>query len=364
MVRTRALRFLIILGLVALLIPVGLVQADGHGSSGTGTAVVRDALILGDPFAGDLPVTVPSGMITLEMSDVEEPAENTALEAWLVTDDGSVKKSLGILEVSPDGTVNHEYKPQDVSDPGENLFARFNRFVITLEPVPDDDPEPSDDVTHATVLDEDVLEQIRLLLDETGAAVNLRADAGMAASYARQARAAISNGDLEEARERIGDMNSVIAGGGSEEDPGIAGLADLVVEAATEAGEAAGEDETVGNASRATVEAANAVKSSTEAAVAAAALASAATSTQVATLHIGNVVAHASEAASQAEMAYMGTQDMGTYNVAAPSVEDLSVGEPIIAQMVRYGLIASAVLVLVGSMMFFGARRRSGSSAA
>ena len=360
MVRTRALRFLIILGLVALLIPVGLVQADGHGSSGTGTAVVRDALILGDPFAGDLPVTVPSGMITLEMSEVEEPAEGTALEAWLVTDDGSVKQSLGILEVSPDGTVDHEY----VSDPGENLFARFNRFVITLEPVPDDDPEPSDDVTHATVLDEDVLEQIRLLLDETGAAVNLRADAGMAASYARQARAAVSNGDLEGARAHIDSMNAVIAGGGSEEDPGIAGLADQVVEAATEAGEAAGEDETVGNASGATIAAANDVKSSTEAAVAAGALASAATSTQVATLHIGNVVAHASEAASQAEMAYTGTQDMGTYNVAAPSAGDLSVGEPIIAQMVRYGIIASAVLVVVGAVMFLGARRRSGATAA
>ena len=362
MVRTRALRFLLILGLVALLLPVSLVQADSDGSSGTGTAVVRDALILGDPFAGDLPVTVRSGMITLTMSEVEEPAENTALEAWLVTDDGSVKQSLGILEVSPDGTVDHEY----VSDPGENLFARFNRFVITKEPVPDDDPEPSKDVTHATVLDEDVLEQIRLLLDESGsaAAVNLRANAGMAASHARQARAAVSNGDLDGARMHIDLMNAMIAGSGSEEDPGIAGLADQVIEAATEAGEAAGEDETVGNASEATIAAANSVKSSTEAAVAAGALASAATSTQVATLHIGNVVAHASEAASQAEMAYMGTQDMGTYNVAAPSAGDLSVGEPIIAQMVRYGLIASGVLVLLGAVMFLGARRRSGASAA
>ena len=106
----------------------------------------------------------------------------------------------------------------------------------------------------------------------------------------------------------------------------------------------------------------NRASSSTEAAVAAAALASVADSNQVATLHIGNVVAHTSDAEDEAGMAYTGTQDMGTYVV--PKGVLPKTGEPVIVQMVRYGLIASIVLVLLGSVMFLASRRRSGASAA
>ncbi len=358
MVRTRALRFLLILGLVALLIPVSLAQADSDG--GSGTAVVRDAVILGDPFAGDIPVIVNSGKVTLAMTGVEEPAENTALEGWLVTDDGSRKQSLGILEVSQDGSVNHEYEAE------ENLLLTFNTFAITLEPVPDDEPdEPSSEITHVGIIDGDVLEQIRLLLDPMGpaAAVNLRAKARMSDTLAKQARAAIRNGNLEEAKTRLGEMNAVIAG--TEEDPGIALLAEQVVEAATMAGEDAGEDMAVGNASDATATAANSAASGIGEAMMAASRAIEAESDSVAMLEIGNVVAHTSDAKSQAELAYSSTQDMGTYSViSGDAVRDLSVGEPIIAQIVRYGLIASIVLVLAGSVMFLGSRRRSGASAA
>ena len=364
MVRTRALRFLLILGLVALLLPVSLAQADGHEGSGTGTAVVRDALILGDPFAGDIPVTVDSGKLTVSMTGVPEPADQTVLEGWLVSDDGQRKQSIGILEVSPDGSINHEWD----SDPGENLLLGFNRFVITVEPIEDDDPEPSDELTHAGLLDADVLEQVRSLLDSTdpadlGAAVNLRSKAWMAADHARKARSAVSNEDLEGAKGHLAAMNAVI--NGSEEDPGIAALADEVAEAAAMAGEDASGDETVMNASEATAAAANSAKDFVAKAAASAELASAATSTAVATLEIGNVVKHAGDAADQAEMAYTGSQDMGTYNIAsADAVRDLSVGEPIIGQIVRYSLIASIVLVLAGSVMFLASRRRSGVSAA
>ena len=358
MVRTRALRFLLILGLVALLIPVSLAQADSHG--GSGTAIVRDAVILGDPFAGDLPMEVASGMLILSMSEVPVPEENTALEGWLISDDGERNQSIGILEVSEDGTVNHEF----VADPGENLLLGFNTFVVTLEQVPDDDPGPSADVTHRTILVPEVLEQIRLLLDTTGpaATVNLVDKAEMTAAQARLAQAAVSNGDLEMTKAHLATMTGIVAGSG--EDAGIAALADLVVSAATMAGEAAGGDETVVSASEATVAAANSAKASAEEAVAQAALVSAATSTQVAALYMNNVVAEANGAAEAAQMAYTGTQDLGTYAVAAPTTELPDTGEPIVPLMVRYGLIASIVLALLGSVMFFATRRRSSASAA
>ena len=367
MVRTRALRFLLILGLVALLIPVSLAQADGHG--GSGTAVVRDALILGDPFAGDIPVEVPSGMLTVTMSGMEDPEQDTALEGWLISDNGERKQSVGILRVEGDGTINQEF----VADPGENLLLTFNTFAITVEPSPDDDPAPSDNVIHKTVLIAEVLEQVRLLLDTSGPAslVALVDQVGMANESARNARTAVRDGDLAMANAHADCLINIVSGGDSEgegecgDGQGIAYHADLVADAANVAGEAGGENETVSNASKATMAAANAAKDRTEQASAAAALVKESTTTQVATLHVGNVVSHMTAAVNQAMAAYTGTQDLATFNVVPPGADGgPSVGEPVIPQIARYGLIAGIVLALLGSVMFFGARRRSGASAA
>ena len=359
MVRTRALRFLLILGLVALLLPVSLAHADGHPR---GTATVRDAVILGDPFAGDTPTTVASGMLVISMSGVAAPEEETVLEGWLVSDDGERKQSVGILEVSAEGTISSEV----AEDLGENLFEAFNTFVITVEPAADDDPGPSAEIVYKGSVASEVLEQVRLLLlpsETPGAAVSLRTQADMAADSAGEAQAAANKGDLEMAREHIDCMLAIIQG--SEvcgDGVGITAHADSVAAAANAAGQAAPDDDAVAAASEATQSAANAVKSSSNEAIAAAALATAATSTQVVVLHVGNVVADIEAAAGSAGMAYTGTQDLGTYSVGVP-IPLPPTGEPVIAQMVRYGFIGSIMLVLLGSMMFFATRRRSGGSA-
>ena len=63
-------------------------------------------------------------------------------EGWLVSDDDSRKQSMGILLQDGNGAVDQTY----TSPVGENLFAEFGHFVVTVEPVPDADPGPSDDV--------------------------------------------------------------------------------------------------------------------------------------------------------------------------------------------------------------------------
>ena len=365
MVRTRALRFLLILGLIALLIPVSLAHADSHGPSGTAT--IRDAAILGDPFAGDTPVTVRSGMLTLSLSGLPAPAEGTALEGWLVSDDGARKQSVGILEVSEEGSVSHEF----IADPGENLFEAFDKAVITLEPSPDTDPGPSMEIVLAGGLLEGVVEQVRALHvpgddDGTPSAVGLIEQVGLAAASARQAQAAATNGDLEMARTRTACVMAIIQGGEACGDGvGIVTYADNVAAAAAAAQEAAEgsdpQDEPAAGFSEATAAAAALVRERAEQARAAAALASAATSTQVATLHLVNVVDHlgGNGAMGFANTAYTSSQDMGSYTLDLPSV-----GEALLPQMVRYGLIGSITLMLLGSVMFFATRRRSSASAA
>ena len=60
-----------------------------------------------------------------------------------------------------------------------------------------------------------------------------------------------------------------------------------------------------------------------------------------------------------ANTAYTSSQDMGSYTLDLPSV-----GEALLPQMVRYGLIGSITLMLLGSMMAFATRRRSSAAAA
>ena len=370
MVRTRALRFLLILGLIALLIPVSLAHADGHGSSGT--AVIRDVVVGAEgTFEGAIPVTVESGALHISMSDVGALPEDMAYEAWLVSDDGERKQSAGILEVAEDGSVNHQFMVTDEAGEatGENLFEGFNTFVITVEPVPDSDPSPSGEIAFKGSVSDDVMEQVRLLHvsgGETGSAyaVGRRQEVGMASNSARQAQAAASSGDLEAAGTHIACVIAVIQGSADCGDGvGIVNYAQSVVAAATAAQEAVAlGDMAVADATSATIGAANSTRERANQAAAAAALAAAATTSQVMTLHLGNVAEHlgGNGATGSAQMAYAGAQDIGSYTVASLP----STGDPLVPQMARYGLIGGFLLVFLGSVMFFATRRRSSASAA
>ena len=368
MVRTRALRFLLILGLIALLIPVGLAQAEGP----SGTATIRDVVVGAEgTFEGAIPVTVESGALHISMSDVGALPEDMAYEAWLVSDDGERKQSAGILEVAEDGSVNHQFKVTDEAGEatGENLFEAFNTFVITVEPVPDSDPAPSGEIAFKGSVSDDVTEQVRLLHvsgGETGSAyaVGLRQEVKMAFNSARQAQAAASSGDLEAAGPHIACVIEVIQGSADCGDGvGIVNYALSIVDTATAAQEAAAPDDmAVADSTSATIGAANSTRERADQAVAAAALAAAATTSQVMALHLGNVVEHlgGNGATGSAEMAYADAQDIGSYTVASLP----STGDPLVPQMARYGLIGGFLLVLLGSMMAFATRRRSSAAAA
>ncbi len=369
MVRTRALRFLLILGLIALLLPVSLAQADGH--EGSGTATIRDAVIGGDPFAGDTPVTVRSGRLVLAMSGVEalSDSDTMALEGWLVSDDGERKQSIGILEIGEDGSVNHEF----VADPGENLFAAFDKAVVTLEAIPDTDPEPSAETVFSGMLLEGVRDQVRALHvpgeEGTPPALGLVEQVELALVSARHARGSASTGDLEMARTHAACAVGIIQGSADCGDGvGVGAYADAVIAAAVAAKEAAEAaepvDEAAAKASDDTIAAATSARDRAQQAVAAAGLGSDATNSQVATLHMGNVVDHLGDngASGAAASAYTSSQDIGSYAVGAPKLP--ATGEPLIPQMARYGLIGSIVLVVLGSALFFGTRRRSEGSGA
>ena len=86
--------------------------------------------------------------ITYELANVEPLADGLAYEGWTVSDDGKIKMSTGVMTVSDDNSISHTY----TSPTGDDLIATFSVVVITVEPVPDDDPEPSGVMAYSAVV--------------------------------------------------------------------------------------------------------------------------------------------------------------------------------------------------------------------
>ena len=143
---------------------------------GTGTAVISDANALSDA-------------ITFSMTDVPPPPDGTVYEGWVVTDDGSIKTSTGILAVSG-GAIQHQF----ISPTGENLIQNYDKAVITIEPVPDDDPGPSVSVAYNYMIPTDAMAHIRHLVGDwpegsgVGILTNLKTQLDVAIRHANLAR--------------------------------------------------------------------------------------------------------------------------------------------------------------------------------
>ena len=98
----------------------------GGAPIASNTAVIRDDQALSDSitYSTNISVTTTNA--------------GYAFEGWLVSDDGAITTSTGVMEVSG-GVTDHQY----TSPTGENLVHGYSKVIITEEPVPDPDPSPS-----------------------------------------------------------------------------------------------------------------------------------------------------------------------------------------------------------------------------
>ena len=170
-------RLIVVLSLLALLtVSLAVVQAQ-QVYPGGGTAVITDDKALSDK-------------ITITMTEVASPGEDKAYEGWLVSDDGGTKTRLGIIRVDDEGVVDKTY----TSPSGENLIHLYDKVVITIEPVPDPDPGPSDEVAFKAQVPSGAMEHIRHLLTnwpagaDRGILTNLKLQLGVAITHANLAQ--------------------------------------------------------------------------------------------------------------------------------------------------------------------------------
>ena len=120
---SRVLKLVLLLSLLALVLPI----SGAHGQTSVGTAVIRDS----SPGLSD--------MLVVELPNLPALSEEEVYEGWLVTDDGSVKLSVGVFAADEEGDVSHTYTHPDHM----NLASIYDKFVITVEPIDDTDPDPS-----------------------------------------------------------------------------------------------------------------------------------------------------------------------------------------------------------------------------
>jgi len=149
------------------------------------------------------------------MAGVTPPAEGTAYEGWLVSDDGEAEMSVGIMTVASDGSISHTFGSASEGYTGENLIAGFNTFVITVESVPDDDPGASSNVAFGYSVPLDGIAHMRHLLSDwpsgsgVGIMTNLKAQLDIAINHAELAAASDT---IEDVRTHMHHVINVIEG--------------------------------------------------------------------------------------------------------------------------------------------------------
>ena len=140
---SKFLKVLFVLSLLALVIPIAIARGDVGG-----TAVVRES------------AATLSNQLVASLTGMPVLGDNEVYEGWLVSDDGEKKLSVGIMAVDSEGNIDHTFTHSGWA----NLTSIYDKFVVTVEPVPDTDSGPSGIVTASDLIPAGGMAHIRHLL--------------------------------------------------------------------------------------------------------------------------------------------------------------------------------------------------------
>ncbi len=351
---SRAFPMFLVVGAISLLLSLSLVSAQ----SGYGTVSISDGVANSDQAS----ISIPR---------VAELPSDEVYEGWFVTDDGSQKVSTGILAVDENGSVDQTFiiaipgGDGGLTPLGVNLFAGFDKFVVTIEPAEDADPEPSDKIYLIGTIAENVnaIRQINFSNAGSpvytegfhagtpkGAAFGLREQTGKVAAHAQAALSSINAGQTSDALAHAQIAVNIITGGAGDGDG--YGAMTYASDVATIAGEAGdiGAD-VAASAMGVSASLQGIVDTVNQASTAAAAGSDTATRS-----FIHSASSQSADAASAAYGTYMAAQAMGEFDLGIPPAAP-PVGDPIIPQLAIASLIAGMVLLGFGGLVVFRNRR-------
>lgn len=155
-----------------------------------------------------------SDSISYMLMDVPAPADGTAYEGWLVSNNGKTVLSTGVMDVEEDGSVSHSFSSPD----GENLLALYDKLVITVEPVPDTDSDPSSEAAYSSFIPQGAMGHVRHLIvsfpegEPQGIVASLQMQLDEALVHAQAARAEADKGNLSGAKNLMEQVINIIEG--------------------------------------------------------------------------------------------------------------------------------------------------------
>ncbi len=339
-------KILITLGLILLMtLPAAVAQAETVAEDvvGSGTAMVKDSFGMSD-------------MLVYSMSGVTALQSGEAYEGWLINSETGEAVSTGTM-AQVNGMIDHEWSTPDAS----NILATYDMIKVTIEPVPDEDAAPSDNLAFSAVIPSDAIDPVRQLIVAGG-----EADTGLLTQLEEQIHMAIAKVDEAQAASEISELQAATA-----EAVGIidSGIMPLVASASEQANLAiAGE---AGELASKVIGASDNMSAWAEEAKAGAEVASAATDIEVARTLLNVVNGRLAAAADGVDAdtadglsdAYVSAQMMATFNlkhfdvtaIGAPS----DVGDGSVPAAMQLAMLAALMLLIGGSTLLYRERRQA-----
>jgi hypothetical protein len=106
--------------------------------------------------------------ITFSSRNLPPPPDGTQYQVWLLEDDNEHRISLGSIQFSPENIASLTY----VDASGQNLLTLYHGVEITIEPDPDNSPNPSNDIAFSASLPSSGFMHVRHLLSEFSSTPN------------------------------------------------------------------------------------------------------------------------------------------------------------------------------------------------
>ncbi|NWG34580.1 MAG: protein kinase [Chloroflexi bacterium] len=153
--------------------------------------------------------------VTFSSGNLPPPPPGTRYEAWLFADDGETLFSIGVITFNTDNRASLTF----VDPAGRNLLTFYHGMQITIEPNPDNNPNPSNDVAFLAILPQGGFTHVRHLLSEFASTPNqtpfmlgLRHDADLLNRLAQTMLTSFEAGEEENVRLTAEQMLNLIIG--------------------------------------------------------------------------------------------------------------------------------------------------------
>jgi serine/threonine protein kinase len=153
--------------------------------------------------------------VTFSSGNLPPPPPDARYEAWLLADDGETLFSIGVITFNTDNRASLTF----VDPAGRNLLTFYHGMQITIEPNPDNNPNPSNNVAFLALLPQGGFTHVRHLLSEFPSTPNqtpfmlgLRYDADLLNRLAQTMLTSFEAGEVESVRLTAEQMLNLIIG--------------------------------------------------------------------------------------------------------------------------------------------------------